>query len=322
MAIWYRGLCFLPTDDELFFNYLMRRLNREPLPDPDVVRDCDVYGGGDPWKIFGKDRDEKFYVFTTLKKKNKSRVDRTAGSGTWKGEQSYKIRGSQGEVVGYKKLFTFEPKASSSGEADKAENGHWIMYEYSKHPHNETECVLCVISNKYVCRNPHGRVQFEEENRQAKKARPLRDDHTVIDVPSTTSPPSTTATVQAQPSTSPAFDEDEVVIPQNGICRATESPAFHSDRNANALPPTAANIREDTRLTASSAFGGANAGPLSPTAAPMVDPEWADQLKNMEISPLVKCLLCTVVKQRARAPHARNNVLESHPEEIAPNWPY
>ncbi|KAI6707216.1 hypothetical protein NL676_010178 [Syzygium grande] len=59
-----------------------------------------------------------------------------------------------------------------------------------------------------------------------------------------------------------------------------------------------------------------------PTAAPMVDPEWTDQLKNMEISPLVKYLLCTVVKQRARALHARNNVLESHPEEIAPNWPY
>ncbi|XP_056173624.1 NAC domain-containing protein 68-like [Syzygium oleosum] len=322
MAIWYRGLCFLPTDDELFFDYLMRRLNREPLPDPDVVRDCDVYGGGDPWKIFGKDRDEKFYVFTTLKKKNKSRVDRTAGSGTWKGEQSYKIRGSQGEVVGYKKLFTFEPKASSSGEADKAENGHWIMYEYSKHPHNETECVLCVISNKYVCRNPHGRVQFEEENRQAKKARSLRDDHTAVDVPSARSPPSTTTTARAQPSTSPAFDKDEVVIPQNGICYATESPAFHSDRNANSLPPTAANIREDTRLTASSAFGGANAGPLSPMAAPMVDPEWAARLKNMEISPLVKYLLCTVVKQRAGALHARNNVLESHPEEIAPNWPY
>ncbi|KAI6706281.1 hypothetical protein NL676_009243 [Syzygium grande] len=58
---------------------------------------------------------------------------------TWKGEQSYRIEGSQGEVVGYKKLFTFEPKASSSGEADKAENGRWIMYEYSKHPHNLIE---------------------------------------------------------------------------------------------------------------------------------------------------------------------------------------
>ncbi|KAI6707215.1 hypothetical protein NL676_010177 [Syzygium grande] len=286
MAIWYRGLCFLPTDDELFFNYLMRRLNREPLPDPDVIRDRDVYGGGDPWKIFGKDRDEKFYVFTTLKKKNKSRVDRTAGSGTWKGEQSYKIKGSQGEVVGYKKLFTFEPKASSSGEAGKAENGHWIMYEYSKHPHNQQIHV----------RNPHGRVQFEEESRQAKKARLLRDDHTAVDVPSARSPASTTATARAQPSTSPAFDRDRVVTPQNGICYVTKSRAFHSDRNANSLPPTAAKI--------------------------MVDPEWAAQLKNMEISPLVKYLLCTVVKQRGRALHARNNVLESHQEEVAPNWPF
>ncbi|KAI6707221.1 hypothetical protein NL676_010183 [Syzygium grande] len=150
MAIRHPGFSFQPTDEDLFFHYLLRRLNQEPLPDPGVVVDCDVYGGGDPWNIFDKDWDEKFYVFTVLKKKNKSRVDRTAGSGTWKGEQSHEIRDSQGKLVGYKKLFTFKPKAGSNAEADKAENGHWIMYEYSTHPHIETESVLCVISNKYA----------------------------------------------------------------------------------------------------------------------------------------------------------------------------
>ncbi|XP_048135687.1 NAC domain-containing protein 2-like [Rhodamnia argentea] len=266
MVVWYCGLRFLPTDDELFFDYLMRRLNRESLPDPDIVRDCDVYGGGDPWKIFGKDRDEKFYVFTMLKKKNKSRVDRTAGSGTWKGEQSYKIKGSHGEVVGYKKLFTFRSKTSSSAEADKADNGHWIMYEYSKHPYNDTECVLCVISNKFaeqaskkVCPNLHGRVQLEEENRRAKKARPLRDDCTnIFGVSSAASPPSTTAATQVQPASSWVFNEDEVVIPRN-ICGPT-LPDLDGDTNLNSLPVamTTAETMDISRTADFPAFGGGN----------------------------------------------------------------
>ncbi|XP_030538077.2 NAC domain-containing protein 2-like [Rhodamnia argentea] len=318
MPVRYRGLRFLPTDDELFFHYLMPRLHGEPLPDPDVVRDCDVYGG-DPWKIFGKDRDEKSYVFTMLKKKSKSRVDRTTGSGTWKGEQSYKIKGSQGEVVGYKKLFTFEPKASSSAEADKADNGHWIMYEYSKHPHNDTECVLCVISNKYAeeaskkaRQNLHSRVQLEEESRRAKKARPHRDDLTnADDIPSVALPPSTTATARAQPSTSPPFNEDEVVIPQN-ICGPT-SPDFAGDanRNSHPAPTTTMAVPEDIRCPADlPAFGGANASTFSTTstAVPSLYREWANQLKNVEFTPLVKYLLCKAVEDRAQALHARNDL--------------
>ncbi|KAF8034268.1 hypothetical protein BT93_C0536 [Corymbia citriodora subsp. variegata] len=322
MATRYPGLCFQPTDRELFSGYLMRRLNQEPTPDLDVIRDCDVYGG-DPWEIFDNDKDEKFYVFTVLKKKNKSRVDRTAGSGTWKGEQSYKIRDLQGNVVGYKKLFTFKPKAGSGTEADKAENGHWIMYEFSKHPHNETECVLCVISNKYAeeeskkaCRNLHGRVQLGEENRRARKARPLPDDHTyAAGVPSPASPPSTAATAQAQPSTSPAFSRDEVAIPLNDICYATGPPAFHGERNADS------NIQEYTRPTASPAFGSMNGGPFSmtSTAAPGVDPEWVDRLKNMEISPTVERLFFKVLQQRAQALDPRKNLVESHPGGVPAN---
>ncbi|XP_048131629.1 NAC domain-containing protein 2-like [Rhodamnia argentea] len=332
MAGRYRGLRFLPTDDELFFHYLMPRLRGEPLPDPNVVRDYDVYGGGDPWKIFGKDWDEKSYVFTMLKKKSKSRVDRTAGSGTWKGEQNYKIKGSQGEVIGYKKLFTFEPKANSSEEANKADNGHWIMYEFSKHPHNDTECVLCVISNKYAeeaskkaRRNLHSRVQLEEESRRAKKARPHRDDRTnANDVPSVASPPSTTATARAQPSTSPPFNEDEVVIRQN-ICGST-SPDFAGDAILNSHPAatTTMAVPEDIRCTADfPAFGGANAGTFSTTSTAVPSPyrEWAKQLKNVEISPLVKHRFCTVLKDRARALHARNNLFELNTGGVPANLP-
>ncbi|XP_056173626.1 NAC domain-containing protein 2-like [Syzygium oleosum] len=243
MAIRHPGFSFQPTDEDLFFHYLLRRLNQEPLPDPNVVRDCDVYGGGDPWNIFDKDWDEKFYVFTMLKKKNKSRVDRTAGSGTWKGEQSHEIRDSRGKLVGYKKLFTFKSKAGSNAEADKTKNGHWIMYEYSTHPHIETECVLCVISNKYArkvnkkeCRKLRGRVQLEEENRPAKKARLLCYDHpNAVDDPSTALPPSAPAATQDQPAAFPGFDEDAVFNPPPVVTPIVD---FAGDANLYSHPTT------------------------------------------------------------------------------------
>ncbi|XP_056177380.1 NAC domain-containing protein 58-like [Syzygium oleosum] len=280
MAIRHPGFYFQPTDEHLFFHYLLQRLNQEPLPDPNVVRDCNVYGG-DPWKIFGKDRDKKFYVFTVLKKKNKSRVDRTAGSGTWKGERSDDIRDSQGKLVGYKKLFSFKSKARLSAKADKAENGHWIMCEYSTHPHNETECVLCVIRNKYAekvnkngCRNLHGRVQLEEENRRAKKAaRPLRYDHAnAIDDPSTALPLSTPAAAQARPAASPAINEDAVPDPPptvTPIVTWTVPQYICCDANyVNSLPTTTTTVQQDTCGFGSLAFGGTAC--LNPTTTAAV----------------------------------------------------
>ncbi|KAI6707222.1 hypothetical protein NL676_010184 [Syzygium grande] len=191
MAIRHPGFSFQPTDEDLFFHYLLRRLNQEPLPDPDVVVDCDVYGGGDPWNIFDKDWDEKFYVFTVLKKKNKSRVDRTAGSGTWKGEQSHEIRDSRGKLVGYKNSSLSNRKPA---RMQKLTRPKWAL-------DHETECVLCVISNKYArkvnkreCRKLRGLVQLQEENRPAKKAHLLYYDHpNAVDEFSTALPPSAPA---------------------------------------------------------------------------------------------------------------------------------
>ncbi|KAI6707220.1 hypothetical protein NL676_010182 [Syzygium grande] len=128
MAIRHPGFSFQPTDEDLFFHYLLRRLNQEPCPIRTSFVIAAMYGGGDPWNIFDKDWDEKFYVFTMLKKKNKSRVDRTAGSGTWKGLQSPRNQGFARQASWLQKLFTFKPKAGSNAEADKAKNGHWIMY--------------------------------------------------------------------------------------------------------------------------------------------------------------------------------------------------
>jgi hypothetical protein len=82
------GFHFFPTEEELVFYYLQRKVNGEPLP-PCVVVDCEIYGEKEPWNIFDHNSKESFYVFTKLKKKGKAgRVERAVGCGTWKGERS------------------------------------------------------------------------------------------------------------------------------------------------------------------------------------------------------------------------------------------
>ncbi|KAI6688551.1 hypothetical protein NL676_025379 [Syzygium grande] len=323
MAIRHPRFCFQPTNEHLSFHYLLQRLNQEPLPDLNVIRDCDVYGGGAPWKIFGKDINEKFYFFTMLKKKNKSRVDRTTGSGTWKGKQSHKIRDSQGKPVGYKKLFTFNPKASLSAKADKAENGHRIMAV------------------------GHLRKRIDEQRRRHAHSAMITQN--AVNNPSPALPPSTAAAAQARPAASPAFREDAVpnpsptvtpivtwTIPQNicgnanyvnslpttmtavqhdtcgvgslafgsaaclnpsmvaavqdDIFYTADSQAFHSNGNTNPLPPAAANMQGDTCNAACRAFGGpiADLLPTTSMAAQGVHCKWAHQLMNTEMDPSVQ----------------------------------
>lgn len=118
------GFRFVPTDEELLFYYLQRKVNGESLPS-DVVTDCNIYGGKEPWKIFDKNSNETFYVFSKLRKKSKLRIERTVGCGTWKGQNSTKIMDCE-KLVGSKEMFIFEAR-----EKAMAVNGHWIMHEFS-----------------------------------------------------------------------------------------------------------------------------------------------------------------------------------------------
>ncbi|KAI6678896.1 hypothetical protein NL676_039692 [Syzygium grande] len=52
--------------------------------------DVDIYGNDDPWEIFDVNLRESFYVFTRLKI-IKSRVKRTADSGTWSNGSTPKV---------------------------------------------------------------------------------------------------------------------------------------------------------------------------------------------------------------------------------------
>ncbi|KAI6674756.1 hypothetical protein NL676_002662 [Syzygium grande] len=136
------GYRFSPSDEQLFFYYLAHRV-RGDLSFSGFIPEFDVYEK-EPWKFFDEDADRSLYVFTKIKMK-KSRAERTAGSGFWKGVKTTDIEDHQGNIVGHKKHFNFKAKDGSSFERENAAKGSWIMHEYSM---LKQEIVLCKIRFK------------------------------------------------------------------------------------------------------------------------------------------------------------------------------
>ncbi|XP_059451218.1 NAC domain-containing protein 41-like [Corylus avellana] len=67
------GFCFRPTDEELIFEYLLRKVRGEGLP-WDGIPEFDIYGDKAPSQIFGDlggREEEKYYLFTRIKKFSK-----------------------------------------------------------------------------------------------------------------------------------------------------------------------------------------------------------------------------------------------------------
>ncbi|KAM0997514.1 hypothetical protein ACFX2I_007373 [Malus domestica] len=83
-----------PRDEELVGYYLYNKVRGTPFRDENVIPEIDPYGSmeaRDIWNNNGEqnlEKDEDLYFFTKLKpaKGTGSRVARTIGSGTWKGE--------------------------------------------------------------------------------------------------------------------------------------------------------------------------------------------------------------------------------------------
>ncbi|KAK9033190.1 hypothetical protein V6N11_018227 [Hibiscus sabdariffa] len=136
------GFRFLPTKEEILVSYL------KPLCDGymihrDVMVPCNIYGADcEPWKIFDKDSDGSFWIFTKLNQRSKSRIDRTAGDGCWHGRRAYKVKNKDGELIGYDKYFTY------SNKKQEKSNGHWIMHEFSLKDPGLNDFVICEIRNK------------------------------------------------------------------------------------------------------------------------------------------------------------------------------
>ncbi|KAK8663525.1 hypothetical protein V6N13_083341 [Hibiscus sabdariffa] len=118
------GFRFVPTDYELIQYYLSNKSKGQPLPYDKHIHEREIYGNQnkEPWNIFRETTSKPFYVFTKLRKKGKGRrIDRIAGSGTWKGRSN----------------------SNNNGK------GHWIMHEFSLINDDQLDnWVLCRIYNK------------------------------------------------------------------------------------------------------------------------------------------------------------------------------
>ncbi|KAK3427805.1 hypothetical protein EUGRSUZ_F03963 [Eucalyptus grandis] len=122
------GYRFCPSDEEVF-SYCLAPKVQGHVVFPEFIREFDVYEK-EPWKFFNENAEKSFYVFTKLKMK-KSRVERTAGSGYWKGAKSTDFNDCHSNIIGQKKHLNFKAKDGSSFDSQNAEKGSWIMHEYS-----------------------------------------------------------------------------------------------------------------------------------------------------------------------------------------------
>jgi hypothetical protein len=146
------GFRFRPTDEELIFEYLLRKVRGEELP-WDGIPEFDLYGDKAPSQIFGDlggREEEKYYLFTRIKKFSK-RVARTAGGGTWHEGYCSQIYDSSGQfLIGLNKQFCFKV-----GHGSSMKKTDWIMHEFSLsgallegEQERSSTWVLCTVHKK------------------------------------------------------------------------------------------------------------------------------------------------------------------------------
>jgi hypothetical protein len=118
------GASFSPEDAELITVYLNRKIAGSPLPAPTAhyVHDADVYAAEPAALVAGLlaasakngGGSEEWYFFTSVKAKSSHDTRRcrtvAGGAGTWHSEKGRRDVLDGDEVVGYRQVFTFEPR--------------------------------------------------------------------------------------------------------------------------------------------------------------------------------------------------------------------
>ncbi|KAB2047769.1 hypothetical protein ERO13_A13G064566v2 [Gossypium hirsutum] len=132
--------------EEILFDNLKPIIKGDPIPSG-VLKTRHIYGANrEPWNIFDQELPESFWVLTKLKKKSKSRIERTTGDGCWLQQFAKEVKNKDGgEVIGYDKYFTYTSKKN------KKSNGQWIMHEFSLKEQEAvglSDLVICEIKNK------------------------------------------------------------------------------------------------------------------------------------------------------------------------------
>ncbi|CAL9189176.1 unnamed protein product, partial [Musa hybrid cultivar] len=134
------GYRFVPTAEELVVDYLANWVAGTPLPGR-AVAFADVYGT-EPWNLLGSDRQEGyFFAERQPKASGGSRVDRTAGTGSWllnrRQEPVKSIVDGREIVVGRRSYLSFKD--------GRRKNSGWTMYEYQMCSSTFETRVLCHV---------------------------------------------------------------------------------------------------------------------------------------------------------------------------------
>ncbi|KAJ4850141.1 hypothetical protein Tsubulata_000619 [Turnera subulata] len=120
------GFRFQPTDEEIVFQYLKRKVLSWPLP-ASIIPEINVCKH-DPWDLPGDLGQEKYFFSNNeAKYPNGNRVNRATSSGYWKatGMDKQIVSSSRNQAVGMRKTLVFY-----RGKPPHGSRTEWIMHEY------------------------------------------------------------------------------------------------------------------------------------------------------------------------------------------------
>ncbi|GFQ06001.1 protein sombrero [Phtheirospermum japonicum] len=164
------GFRFHPTDEELLYYYLRKKVSYEPI-DLDVIREVDL-NKLEPWDLkekcrIGSGPQNDWYFFSHKDKKypTGTRTNRATTAGFWKATGRDKaIHLSSSRRIGMRKTLVFY-----TGRAPHGQKTDWIMHEYRLDDDNaeiqkqEDGWVVCrVFKKKNLTRGFHPELEQDE----------------------------------------------------------------------------------------------------------------------------------------------------------------
>uniref|UniRef100_A0A804UAY5 NAC domain-containing protein n=1 Tax=Zea mays TaxID=4577 RepID=A0A804UAY5_MAIZE len=148
------GFRFHPTDEELLYYYLRKKVSYEPI-DLDVIREIDL-NQLEPWDLkercrIGTGHQNEWYFFSHKDKKypTGTRTNRATTAGFWKatGRDKAIFLGNASRRIGLRKTLVFY-----IGRAPHGKKTDWIMHEYRLDQENveiqEDGWVVCRVFKK------------------------------------------------------------------------------------------------------------------------------------------------------------------------------
>ncbi|XP_044468834.1 protein SOMBRERO-like [Mangifera indica] len=169
------GFRFHPTDEELVYYYLRKKVSYEAI-DLDVIREVDL-NKLEPWDLkekcrIGSGPQNEWYFFSHKDKKypTGTRTNRATTAGFWKATGRDKaIHLTNSKRIGMRKTLVFY-----TGRAPHGQKTDWIMHEYRLVDHNsevqEDGWVVCRVfrkKNHHTCFQVGGEEEYFTHNTKA-----------------------------------------------------------------------------------------------------------------------------------------------------------